>query len=106
MRWAPERTRPKEELGWGRRVCRSSRMGWAVKPWHQEGCNQDAASTWGFSICIRSSVEKSGLEIKVQIAQLNVFLLFWTNEKTSLVNKSVCFVCCCFFFFFFARVNK
>ena len=50
-------------------------------------------------------MEKSGLEIKVQIAQLNVFLLFWTNEKTSLVNKSVGFVCC-LLFFFFARVNK
>ena len=24
MRWAPERTRPKEELGWGWHVCRSS----------------------------------------------------------------------------------
>ena len=44
-------------------------------------------------------MEKSGLEIKVQIAQLNVFLLFWTNEKTSLVNKSVGFVCCLLFFF-------
>ena len=44
-------------------------------------------------------MEKSGLEIKIQSAQLNVFLLLWTNEKTSLVYMSVGF-------FFFARVSK
>ena len=51
-------------------------------------------------------MEKSGLEIKVQIAQLNVFLLFWTNEKTSLVNKSVGFVCCLLFFFLQGSISN
>ena len=75
MKQAQERTRPEEELGcgdgvsveaaeWGGQLSLGVK-GVAVKIWRAPGG----------SIYAISSVEKSGLEIKIQSAQLNVFLL-------------------------------